>query len=77
MPLPPLRRLFFLTLVLTLLLGGCTQPSVWPVPSTQTTTSRTTSSPDLTELADQLAAEYGLNQDRGRLVNCPTNFGRQ
>ncbi len=69
MPLPPLRRLFFLTLVLTLLLGGCTQPSVWPVPSTQSTTSRTTSSPDLAELADLLAAEYGLNQDQGRLVS--------
>ena len=68
MPLPPLRRVFSLALALMLLLGGCVQPVVWPVSATRTTAARSTTGPDLTELADQLAAEYGLAQDLGRLV---------
>ena len=68
MPLPPLRRVFSLALALMLLLGGCAQPVVWPVSATPTTGARSTTGPDLAELADQLAAEYGLVQDLGRLV---------
>ena len=60
MPLPPLQRVFFIALALMLLLGGCVQPVVWNFAPTPTT--------DLTQLADQLASEYGLEQALGRLV---------
>ena len=65
MPLPPLRRVFSLALALMLLLGGCVQPVVRPVSATA---ARSTTAPDLTELADQLAAEYGLVQNLGPLI---------
>lgn len=68
MPLPPLRPVFSLTFVLLLLLSGCVQPVSWPVSATPTTFARSTDGTDLAELADQLAAEYGLVQDQGRLV---------
>ena len=62
MPLPPLRRVFSIALALMLLLGGCVQPVVWNFAATPTTAA------DLTQLADQLASEYGLEQALGRLV---------
>ena len=69
MPLPPLRRVFSLTLSLTLLLSGCAQPVMWPVSATPTVSVRSTEAAELVELANQLAAEYGLFQDRGPLVS--------
>jgi hypothetical protein len=62
MPLPPLPRVFSIALALMLLLGGCVQPVVWNFAATPTTAA------DLTQLADQLASEYGLEQVLGRLV---------
>ena len=69
MPLPPLRRVFSLTLSLTLLLSACAQPVMWPVSATPAVSARSTEAADLVELADRLAAEYGLVQDRGPLVS--------
>lgn len=68
MPLPPLRRVFSLTLLLTLLLSGCAQPVMWPVSATPTVSVRSEEAADLVVLANQLATEYGLVQDLGPLV---------
>ena len=69
MPLPPLRRGFSLTLLLALLLSGCAQPVMWPVSTTPTVSARSAEAADLVNLVDQLATEYGLVQDLGRLVS--------
>ena len=69
MPLPPLRRVFSLTLSLTLLLSACAQPVMWPVSATPAVSVPSTEAAGLVELADRLAAEYGLVQDRGPLVS--------
>ncbi|MXY92780.1 MAG: hypothetical protein F4047_10560 [Caldilineaceae bacterium SB0670_bin_27] len=68
MPLPPLRRVFSFALLLTLLVGGCTQPVMWPVGATPTDSARSVDAAGLAELANQLAAESGLVQDLGPLV---------
>ena len=68
MPNSPLRRVFSLALSLALLLSGCAQPAVWPVSATPAASGRSTEAAGLVELANQLAAEYGLVQDLGPLV---------
>ena len=68
MPLPPLRRVFSLTLLLTLLVAGCAQPVTWPVSTSPTASAQSTDAAGLARLADRLAAESGLVQDLGPLV---------
>ncbi len=68
MPLPPLRRVFSLTLLLTLLVAGCAQPVTWPVSMSPTASAQSTDAAGLAQLADRLAAESGLVQDLGPLV---------
>ena len=77
MPLHPLRRVFSLALTLALLLSGCAQPVMWPVSATQASSGRSVEAAELVELANQLAAEYGLVQDLGPLVKVQpvTNAG--
>ncbi len=69
MPLPPLRRVFSLPLLLTLLLSGCAQPVTLPVSATPTVSVRSAGAAELEILANQLAIEYGLVQDLGPLVS--------
>ena len=68
MPLPPLRRVFSLALLLSLFLSGCAQTVMWPVSATPTVSVRSEEAADLVVLANQLATEYGLVQDLGPLV---------
>ena len=68
MPLPPLRRVFSLSLLLTLVLSGCAQPVMWPVSATPSASVRSELEADQAELASLLASEYGLVQDLGPLV---------
>ncbi len=68
MPGPPLRRVFSLALALALLFSGCAQPVMWPVSATPAVSGRSPEAAELEELANQLAAEYGLVQDLGPLV---------
>ena len=68
MPLPPLRRVSSLALLLSLFLSGCAQTVMWPVSATPTVTVRSEEAADLVVLANQLATEYGLVQDLGPLV---------
>ncbi len=68
MPLPPLRRVFSFTLLLTLLVAGCAQPVTWPVSAAPTASAQSTDAAGLAQLADRLAAESGLVQDLGPLV---------
>jgi len=58
-----------LTLLLALLLSGCAPPVTWPVSETPTISVPSAEAADLVNLVDQLAAEYGLVQDLGRLVS--------
>ncbi len=79
MPQHPLRRVFSLAIWLTLLLSGCAQPVMWPVSATPTSSGRSVEAAELVELANQLAAEYGLVQDLGPLVTVQpvTNAGSE
>ena len=72
MPLPPLRRVFSLTLLLTIFLSGCAQPAMWPVSGTPTASVRAEEAADQAELASQLANEYGLVEELGPLVSVQT-----
>ena len=69
MPLPPLRRVFSLTLLLALTLSGCTQPVMWPVSAAPAASDRSAEEADRVGLANQLASEYGLVQELGPLVS--------
>lgn len=72
MPLPPLRRVFSWTLLLTVLLSGCAQSAVWPVSATPVASVRAEEAAYQVELASQLATEYGLDEELGPLVSVQT-----
>ena len=56
----PLSNLFPLAISLILLSGACVQAAILPVPPTPSSAARTEEAPDLSELTDQLASEYGM-----------------
>lgn len=61
-------RIVLLSSSLIVLLAACAQPAMFPVAPTPTADTRTTEAPNVNELTDQLAAEYGLAQGQARGV---------
>ncbi len=59
----PLISLYLLSFSFAFIAGACVQSEFLPLPPTPTPAASTLEAPDLSELTDQLAAEYGLAQD--------------
>lgn len=59
----PLISLYLLSFSFAFIAGACVQSEFLPLPPTPTPAASTVEAPDLSELTDQLAAEYGLAQD--------------